>query len=284
MAQQRKKKRTKQQNNGFLIAAVWMLCAIVIFMIFLIKRETIAHNLSQTNFFARVFGPTASEESTSAPDISEMTSAPLVIDIVPPVDTTETIVADIAEHEQKPPETITPVIEQRPLPPKTSEQKSVNTSKETVAVPPEQKPAAATMNTQLCFVVIEPEDGSINRHIVTRTLPKSDSPLSDTLKSLFTGPTAAEQTAHYLTLIPPGTRLLGVTIRDGIAIVNVSDEFEINPYGVEGYIAQLMQVVYTATTFPTVQGVQFIINGERKEFLGGDGQWIGSPLSRASFK
>nr|WP_257225304.1 GerMN domain-containing protein [Treponema parvum] len=51
----------------------------------------------------------------------------------------------------------------------------------------------------------------------------------------------------------------------------------------EGYLGQLMQIVYTATSFSTVDSVQFLIEGQKKDYLGSEGVWIGSPLARSSF-
>jgi len=56
-----------------------------------------------------------------------------------------------------------------------------------------------------------------------------------------------------------------------------------NHYGIEGYAGQLKQVVYTATAFPTVQDVQILIEGSKRDYLGGEGVFIGKPLSRNSF-
>ena len=86
-----------------------------------------------------------------------------------------------------------------------------------------------------------------------------------------------------MSLIPEGTRLLGASVKNGVATLNFSEEFEFNPVGVEGYIAQLTQLVFTATEFSTVKSVQFLIEGEKKDYLGSEGQWIGSPLARSSF-
>ena len=66
--------------------------------------------------------------------------------------------------------------------------------------------------------------------------------------------------------------------------LNFNDEFEFNTIGVEGYLGQLMQIVYTATAFPTVDSVQILISGEKKDYLGSEGVWIGSPLARSSFR
>ena len=87
-----------------------------------------------------------------------------------------------------------------------------------------------------------------------------------------------------MSLIPEGTRLLGASVKNGTATLNFNEAFELNQtVGVEGYIAQLMQIVYTATEFSTVRSVQILIEGEKKDYLGSEGQWIGSPLARSSF-
>ena len=139
-----------------------------------------------------------------------------------------------------------------------------------------------TRMARIYFVAVD-ADGGISRVIIERDLPVSDSPMSDALKSLFSGTTESES-KKYRTLIPPETKLLSAVVRDGIAYINVSESFEFNRYGIEGYLAELAQVVYTATEFSTVKAVQFLIEGQQKNYLGSDGVWIGSPLSRESFK
>jgi spore germination protein GerM len=49
--------------------------------------------------------------------------------------------------------------------------------------------------------------------------------------------------------------------------------------GLEGLLAQLQQVVRTATQFSTVDAVQILIEGQNEEYLGGDGVYIGEPLT-----
>ena len=107
--------------------------------------------------------------------------------------------------------------------------------------------------------------------------------MTDAINALLAGPLPSEQSKDCMTLIPSGTKLLGASVKDGVAVLNFNENFEFNSVGVEGYIAQLMQIVYTATEFPTVKSVQFLIEGKRKDYLGSEGQWIGSPLSRSSF-
>ena len=171
----------------------------------------------------------------------------------------------------------------RDLPPseKPPVQKSESPKTEEVK-PVRPKPVPASRDAALCFIVVD-SDGTISRRIVKRSLAKSDSPMTDAINALLAGPLPPEQAKDCMTLIPAGTKLLGASVKDGVATLNFNENFEFNSVGVEGYIAQLMQIVYTATEFPTVKSVQFLIEGKRKDYLGSEGQWIGSPLSRSTF-
>jgi spore germination protein GerM len=137
--------------------------------------------------------------------------------------------------------------------------------------------------TSLWLIEID-RDGSISRKEVRRNLPKTDSPLTTAIQSLLSGPSISELERGYVSLIPEGTKLRSVSIADRVATLNFSEEFEYNQYGVEGYLGQLTQIVYTATSYPTVDSVQFLIDGQLREYVGGEGVWIGSPLSRESFR
>ena len=97
------------------------------------------------------------------------------------------------------------------------------------------------------------------------------------------GPNSQESAKGYRSLIPQGTKLLSASVRDGVAYLNFNEQFEFNTVGMDGYQAQLMQIVYTATEFSTVNSVQFLIEGQKKDYLGSEGMWIGSPLARSSF-
>lgn len=146
------------------------------------------------------------------------------------------------------------------------------------AVSPE-KPAP---KIRRIYLVRVEEDGTVARVSVERSLPSSDTPLADAIASLLKGPTATEKQKGYTSLIPPGTRLYSALVKDGIAYLNFSEEFLFSPYGTEGYLGQLKQIVWTATEFPTVKQVQILIEGKVTEYLG-EGIRIGRPLSRDSF-
>ncbi len=139
-----------------------------------------------------------------------------------------------------------------------------------------------TRSASLFFVRID-DDGVIVRQEVKRSIAASDSPLLDSLDALLKGPSEDEIRKKLISLVPEGTKLLSVHIRGSTAFLNFNEAFMYNHYGIEGYAGQLKQVVYTATSFPTVQDAQILVEGQKHDYLGGEGVYIGRPLSRNSF-
>ena len=83
------------------------------------------------------------------------------------------------------------------------------------------------------------------------------------LEQLFAGPTAGESSSvpGISTTIPSGVEILGLTIKEGVAIVDLSSEFE----GTDDspVVAQRMaQVVFTLTSIPNVNEVFFRQDGK----------------------
>lgn len=266
------KKSSKNKKNSTLFAtAVVVLGLLVILVIFLVKKDQIVSNLKETDFFNKVVGSTPEfvEKHEPAPEKKKET--------IPLKDGEVTI--QIQPEKPAQPAKETPKVEEtKPAvaeTPAKSEEKKEEPKKE------EKKVTMTELN--ICFVVID-SDGSVNRKMIKRSVPKNDSPLGTALGILLQGPdTTKSGERDCMSLIPDGTKLLSARVKDGVAYLNFNEAFEINTYGVEGYIGQLMQVVYTATSFSTVNSVQFLIEGEKHEYLGSEGQWIGSPLSRNSF-
>ena len=276
-----KKKSSKKENSTLFAAACVLLGLLVILIIFLVKKDQIFTNLKETAFFDRVFGstPTAIEQHESAqPKKTE--TIPLKNDEVTiKIEAEETPAPKVSQAE--------PVAEVS-KPDQTDKTKENTKTKEEVKETPkkqeEKKPAAtSTTELQLCFVNID-GDGSVVRQVIKRKVPKSDSPLTASINLLLKGPdTTISAERNLMSLIPAGTKLLSAKVQGGVAYLNFNEAFEINTYGVEGYIHQLEQIVYTATSFSTVNSVQFLIEGQKRDYLGSEGQWIGSPLSRNSF-
>lgn len=142
--------------------------------------------------------------------------------------------------------------------------------------------AETTRTVSLYFVSIA-EDGVISSHEVKRAIKATDTPLSDAVKALLEGPSENEIRSKLISLIPRGTKLKGVSMRGSTAIIDFNEAFMYNRYGPEGYTAQLKQIVYTVTAFPSVQDVQILIEGKLVDYLGGEGVFTGKPLSRNSF-
>lgn len=142
--------------------------------------------------------------------------------------------------------------------------------------------AITTEKRNIFFVQVE-TDGRITQKKITREIAKTDSPMSEALAVLLQGVSTEEAKKGFRSFIPPDTKLLSAYVKNGTAFISFSEEFQFNRYGIEAYYAQLAQIVFTACEFSTVQNVQILIEGQHKDFLGGEGVWIGSPLSKESF-
>jgi germination protein M len=122
---------------------------------------------------------------------------------------------------------------------------------------------------------------------VLRVIPKTQAVGAAALRALFASPTAKEQGAApgIFTEIPDVTRLLGLTITDGVATVNLSSEFALHQeFGGISDRGRLAQVVYTLTQFPTVTGVFFQLDGVAVTSFRDAGMSLANPLTRADFQ
>ena len=296
MANKKEKKRSssKRKSTG-LALGVFILGIIVIFILFLIKKDDMLTNLKETNFFDRVFGSTpefVQNHEVEKPAENEdvligTTDSELIIQI-------ESDTPSLPKKNEVKVEPVIPVEDE----PKTEDKKTVEPVETKTEPKVEEKTTTPKVEEILekttvvstvkytdltvCFIQVD-ADGSILRKMIKRSVPKNDSPLTTAINLLLEGPdTTKNQERDLLTLIPAGTKLLSARVQDGVAYLNFNDSFMRNTEGVEGYIYSLQQIVYTATSFSTVKSVQFMIDGQKKDYLG-DGQWIGSPLSRSSF-
>jgi len=145
---------------------------------------------------------------------------------------------------------------------------------------PEEKPVVR--KTILFFTGVD-ANGKLILKSAIRTIPTSDSPLKDTLLAMIAGPTSQEVNLGLISMIPSTTRLIGVIVRGDVAYIDFSEGFRFNTHGREGLDAQLKQVVYAATEYPTVKKVQILIEGKKVEYLGPEGIRINEPLGRQSF-
>ena len=147
------------------------------------------------------------------------------------------------------------------------------------APPPAESPPA-TRDRSIYFMRAERDGAELRLVLANRSLRVSNTPLQDSLNALLSGPTAEERNRGLLSFIPPGARMISdPVIRGNTAHLNFNEEFRYNTSGREGCVAQVQQIVWTATEFPNVHNVQFLIEGKVVDFLS-EGVMIGSPIGR----
>lgn len=100
------------------------------------------------------------------------------------------------------------------------------------------------------------------------------------MEQLLARPNDFEANAGVSTSVPPGTRLLGLSIEDGVATVDLSEEYGDTGGGTMGESLAVAQVVYTLTQFPTVQGVSFEIDSTPLQMTPGHGIDLRKPQRR----
>ena len=144
------------------------------------------------------------------------------------------------------------------------------------------KPVIRTRTSKVYFTKVTMDDAYIIG--ANREVQYTDSPLTATINKLLEGTNAVEDQKYIVTNIPDGTRLLSAKIVNKVAYLDFSSEFEENFYGKESTVSQLKQIVFTATEFDGVDAVQFLINGNKQDYLGGEGVLIGDPLRREDFQ
>jgi len=107
----------------------------------------------------------------------------------------------------------------------------------------------------------------------------ANTPLRDSINALLTGPTPDEIMRGIESFVPEGSRLLSAKTEGSTAVLDFNQEFRYNTRGSEGCAAQIKQIVWTATEFPNIRNVQFLIEGKRVDFLS-EGVVISSPIGR----
>ena len=139
-----------------------------------------------------------------------------------------------------------------------------------------------SLKARLFFVKVS-DEGQISLKSIIRNVYYTAAPLTETVNSLIAGPDRSDLNKGLLNLIPKDSRLLSIKISNKTAYINFNESFRYNSLGIEGYKAQLMQIIYTATEFQSVDNVQILINNQIFEYLGPEGVFIGEPINRDYF-
>ena len=295
---QNKRRKSPPKKNGAGLA-FFALALLVLLVVALANQNRIAGNLKRTGFFDKMGMETPSLVEKKAE--LEEASATAKNDVAPietsaQADTVEIDLNRIATSQQERDGATGGVVSRNDAARQRSQEaasqaavdeadgsdegdgaKEARVKKEIVVKTDTPEPV---MKLKLYFMTIN-SDGSVTRKEITREMKKSPSPLADSIRALIAGPLASESGCR--SLVSEGTRLISASVKNGVATLNFSGDFEFNQYGIEGLRGQLQQIVYTATAFPTVESVQFLVEGQRREYLGSEGVWIGTPLGRGSF-
>ncbi|MDR2343082.1 MAG: GerMN domain-containing protein [Spirochaetaceae bacterium] len=241
----------------------WMIFLIVILLLFIINLPLIRNTLESTRFIERLTNTpvNAAPETGDPVPVGESPPASQIL-IAPPGTAAGTPSARI-------PDTDTSgtggAQESRPDPVETAGE-------------PSGKSQPAVRDRVIYFVKID-NSGMVLTSPVKRQVFVSDSPLLDALNLLMQGPTTGEEGQGLTSLVPEGVRVQSAHVAGSTALISFNENFMFNRYGAEGYIAQLRQIVWTATEFPNIHDVQILIEGRRIDFLG-ESIRIGRPIGR----
>ncbi|OEH84173.1 hypothetical protein BHU72_12255 [Desulfuribacillus stibiiarsenatis] len=113
-------------------------------------------------------------------------------------------------------------------------------------------------------------------------IPKAEGIAKETLKYMTKGGPALTQIAgtNLVPVLPAGTQVLGMAINEGVARVNFSKEF-LN-YDTKAEERKMIEaVVWTLTEFPTIDSVQFMVEGQFLEAMPVGGTPLTEPVTRS---
>ena len=147
---------------------------------------------------------------------------------------------------------------------------------------PSASPAGTTI-VRAYFFLAGPQ-GSAGIVPVLREIPATTGVAKAAMTALLAGPNGKEAAATpgISTTIPAGTQLLGLSINNGVATVDLSREFE-SGGGSASVLGRLGQVVYTLTQFPSVKSVLFEVEGREVHAFGGEGAVLDGPVGRSDY-
>ena len=147
----------------------------------------------------------------------------------------------------------------------------------TETVTPPDGEAQGTVTYQVLFTKGE------SLHVAKRTQAATRRVGPAALEALLEGPESFEAETGLGTAIPQGTQLLGLQIKDGIAFVDLTSEFE-SGGGSLSMFMRLAQVVCTLDQFPTVKGVLFKLDGEPVDIFSGEGLNLDKPVGCSDYE
>jgi germination protein M len=149
---------------------------------------------------------------------------------------------------------------------------------------PSTGPSAGPVGTTIvrAYFWLDGDDRSDGLVAVLREVPATKAVARAAVGALLAGPTGGESARAIDSEIPAGTQLLGISIDNGVATVDLSSEFE-SGGGTTAVRTRFGQVAYTLTQFSNVKSVAFRIEGKDTGVFDGSGAEIDRPVNRADF-
>jgi germination protein M len=149
--------------------------------------------------------------------------------------------------------------------------------------PASPTPAPSGSMVVRAYFILGGEPGSEGLVPYLFTVPKTPAVATAAMNALLAGSAAQRDGFSPISsAIPPGTKLLGLTINNGIATVDLSGEFA-SGGGSASAQYRLAQVTYTLTQFPTVKKVLFKVDGSPVTVFGSEGIVLDGPVGRSRF-
>ena len=175
----------------------------------------------------------------------------------------------------------TPPASESPTPSATTEPSGTPGGSATPA--PTATPAGTTIVRAYYFLGSFTGNGGLVP--VLREVPQTKAVATAAMRELLAGPNEKELSASpaMYTAIPEGTALLGLSIEDGVATVDLSGEYAADG-GSAAMFGRLAQVVYTLTQFSTVDKVLFELDGEPVTTFSSEGIILDHAQRRADYR
>lgn len=101
----------------------------------------------------------------------------------------------------------------------------------------------------------------------TRAVVQTTAVARAALEELFKGPTDQEKTEGYSTSVPVGVKIQKLTIVNGVAKVDLSQDLEQQVSGSCRVTSIRAEITETLKQFPTVQNVEISIDGRAEDIL-----------------
>ena len=189
------------------------------------------------------------------------------------------------------PPTTAPSIEPGPsdetpsIPPSPSASPSGSASA-SPSIPPSGEPSpsspAETMLVR-AYYILDGAPGVEGLVPTLRVVPKTTGVARAAMNALLDPQAVLAKYSQLSSGIPSGTKLLGISIKNGVATVDFSSEFE-SGGGSASAAYRLGQVTYTLTQFPTVRSVLFQVEGRTVTTFGSEGIVLDGPQTRKDFE